>query len=100
MLNELTPEDLLRMLERNEKVHLIDIREDYEFEDGHLPCIHMPMETVFERADELPRDIPVVIYCQSSKRSSAMAYMLNREKGLQNVFSVRGGYKAIAELAS
>lgn len=96
----MAPEDLLRMLEQNEKVHLIDIREDYEFEDGHLPCIHMPMETVFEKADELPRDIPVVIYCQSSKRSSAMAYMLHREKGLNNVFSVKGGYEALSQLVN
>ena len=100
MLNEMAPARLLEMIEQNESVHIIDIREDYEYEDGHLPCVHMPMETVFERADELPRDRPVVVYCQSSKRSSAMVYMLQRENGLDNVYSLTGGYAAIAELVN
>ncbi len=98
MLNELAPEQLLQILEQNKEVHIIDIREDYEFEDGHLPCVHMPMDSVFERAHELPRDIPVVIYCRTGKRSNAMAYMLCREKGLDNVYSVTGGYEALAQL--
>ncbi len=98
MINEIEPSKLLQILEQNEKVYLVDIREDYEYEDGHLPAHHMPMDSVLEASKDFPKDCPVVIYCQSSKRSSAMAYMLNREKGLNNVFSVTGGYEAIAQL--
>ena len=98
MIKEIEPSRLLEILERKEKVYLVDIREDYEYEDGHLPAHHMPMDNVLEASQSFPKDCPVIIYCQSSKRSSAMAYMLQREKGLENVFSVTGGYEAIAQL--
>jgi len=100
MINEMDPAQLLQLLEQNKKVYLVDIREEYEYEEGHLPAHHMPMDQVMDASKDFPKDCPVVIYCQSSKRSSAMAYMLRREKGLDNVFSVTGGYEAITQLKS
>lgn len=96
MINEISPEQLREWIEqRRGEIQIIDIREQYEFEDGHLnPCVHIPMERVMDRISDLDSSKPVVVYCQSGKRSTPMAYMLQREHGLENVYSLSGGFEA------
>lgn len=96
MVNEVSPAELKNWIDtkRNE-IQIIDIRESYEYEDGHLnPCKHIPMEYVMEAISELDKDKPIVVYCQSGKRSTPMVYMLQRECGIEDVYSLKGGFEA------
>jgi len=64
---------------RRHEVQLLDVREHHEVADGHIEdVLHIPMDTVPDRLDELPRDRPVVAVCRSGHRSGHVADYLNR----------------------
>lgn len=56
---------------------LIDVRTAEEFASGHIDgAINIPVESLGERLGEVPRDVPVVLYCRSGRRSAAAAELL------------------------
>jgi len=59
-------EELRDMLERGDKVAVVDARLADDFEAGRdaLPTArHIDLERIAEAAADLPRDVPVVVYC-------------------------------------
>ena len=53
MIKEITPKELISKLS---KIQLIDIREPYEYKDGHIEgSINIPMGDFLEKLDELSR---------------------------------------------
>lgn len=61
------PIDHDSILERIKKgrVTLLDVRPIEEFEAGHLPgALHIPVEELHARIDEVPRDREIVTYCR------------------------------------
>ena len=58
---ETTPDALQQMLDRGEKVLVIDVRSDEEVEMGSIPgAIHIPMEQLEARMKDVPRDVQLV----------------------------------------
>jgi len=56
---------------------LVDVRDRFEWESGHVPAArHVPLAELVARADELPRDTPVLVYCQTGSRSAIAASVL------------------------
>ena len=74
-------------------VTLIDVREPWEFEAGHLPSArNIPMSSFIERVDEVPRDETVYLICESGYRSMQVAQWLEQQ-GVE-VVNVLGGTAA------
>lgn len=73
------------------KIDLIDIREPYEYKNGHLPTAkNIPMELILKETDKyLDKSKEYHIICQSGGRSSKACSEL-AEKGF-NVINVSGG---------
>jgi rhodanese-related sulfurtransferase len=56
---------------------LIDVRADHEWEAGHLPgATHVPLDELAERAGEIDKDRPVLLYCRGGNRSAMAATAL------------------------
>ena len=73
-------------------VTVLDVRGHAEWDAGHLPGVeNIPVGYLTERLDEVPRDRPVVVHCQSGARSAIAASVL-RAKGLTNVVNLTGGF--------
>ena len=75
---------------------LVDLRETREFEGGRLPkAIHIPLSQLESRSGELTKlkDRPVVAYCTTGNRSGLAAKLLEHA-GFQDVYQLRGGYRA------
>jgi rhodanese-related sulfurtransferase len=54
--------------------HVIDVRTDVEFEAGHIPgARHIPVADVQQRAGEISKDEPLVVYCRSGNRSGPIS---------------------------
>ena len=90
MIEEITSEELLNKLS---KVQLIDIREPYEYEEGHIEgSINIPMGDFLEKLDELSRTKQIIIYCNTGRRSKPVVYMTHK---LYNytLYNLKGGYK-------
>ena len=74
-------------------VTLIDVREPWEFEAGHVPSARsIPMSAFVERFEEVPRDVTVYLICESGYRSSQVAQWVEGQ-GVE-VVNVEGGTAA------
>jgi rhodanese-related sulfurtransferase len=64
-IEELTKEELWRRLKRKEKLVVLDVRPNEEFEAGHIPgAISIPLEELKKRVRELPKSKEIVAYCR------------------------------------
>jgi rhodanese-related sulfurtransferase len=88
MATEVTINDLENAIAEGKFV--VDVREDHEFEAGHVPnAHHIPLSTVADRTAELPQDEQIWLICQGGVRSMKAAdYLL--AQGF-DVVSVAGG---------
>ncbi|HSP19929.1 MAG TPA: rhodanese-like domain-containing protein [Myxococcaceae bacterium] len=87
---ELAPEWLAG---HREEVELVDVRSRVEFEGelGHLEGSRLvPLDELRGRMEELRTSRPIVLICQTGKRS-AMAATILRKGGIQRVASLAGG---------
>jgi rhodanese-related sulfurtransferase len=56
---------------------LVDVRVGHEWEAGHIAgAMHLPLEELAERSNELDPGRPVVLYCRGGSRSSMAAEAL------------------------
>ena len=99
-VRETTPEVVRRRQETGDPFHLVDVREDTEWERGRaLGSIHLGkgiIERDIERA--IPdRDAEIVLYCGGGFRSALAADTLAK-MGYTNVVSMDGGWKRWREL--
>lgn len=70
---------------------LVDVRETWEYVDGHARgALSLPLSTFGERFIELPRDRELLFICHSGQRSMAAAKFM-RKQGVMHVFNVEGG---------
>ncbi len=72
---------------------LVDVREQQEFEQSHIPgAKHVPRGHLESRIEAAAKqDDHVVLYCASGNRSALAARTLQDELGYQNVESMTGG---------
>jgi len=73
---------------------VVDVREQQEFEQSHLPgAVHVPRGHLESRIEGAARDRSdrVVLYCASGNRSALAAKTLQDELGYENVESMTGG---------
>lgn len=75
------------------KAQLIDVREQKEYEGGHiLGARNIPLSQLKMRSKEIRNDQPVYIYCQNTLRSGRAAQMLKRQ-GHTKLYQLKGGFK-------
>src|SRR3954453_24161260 len=73
---------------------IVDVREQHEFEEAHLPgAIHVPRGHLESRIEGKVGDKsrPVVLYCASGQRSALAANTLQDLLGYEDVASMTGG---------
>jgi rhodanese-related sulfurtransferase len=94
-VRETTPEEVRRRQQAGERFHLVDVREDREWDAGRAAgAIHLG-KGIIERDIEttIPdRDAPIVLYCGGGYRSALAADAL-QQMGYRAVVSMDGGWK-------
>jgi hydroxyacylglutathione hydrolase len=89
--------DELRTMLPSNGLTVIDVRNDNEWNEGHIPsALHIPLGQLAERIDEIPADKPIVVHCQGGGRS-AIAASVMQKLGRKNVANLTGGYRAFTE---
>lgn len=73
---------------------LIDVREDYEYEEQNIGGVNVPMADVLGRSDELLNYDQIYLCCKSGKRSKTVAYHLSNLLESTQVISLEGGLDA------
>lgn len=81
-------------LQQNADVLMLDVREDWEYAEGHIPAItHIPMDQIPGRLSEIPKDRTVIVTCRSGNRSGQVTEFL-RQNGYDQVHNMQGGIQA------
>jgi NADPH-dependent 2,4-dienoyl-CoA reductase/sulfur reductase-like enzyme/rhodanese-related sulfurtransferase len=71
---------------------VLDVRNLGEYEAAHIRgALHIPVDELRFRLDEVPRDRPLVVHCRSGFRSH-LAVRILKEKGWQDVRNLTGGF--------
>jgi adenylyltransferase/sulfurtransferase len=96
-MDEITPQDLKRRLDAPGAPMLLDVRQDWETKLCRLPnAVHIPIEEIEMRTDELDPASEIVVYCHAGVRSAAVADYL-RQLGFKSVRNLAGGLDAWAQ---
>lgn len=90
-MDEITTQELKARLDGNDRPFLLDVRQDWETRLCRLPnAVHIPIEEIELRYEELNPQDEIVVYCHQGVRSAAVAEYL-RGLGFQNVRNLAGG---------
>jgi rhodanese-related sulfurtransferase len=98
-IQEVTIDDVKTRLDRGEKFLLIDVREESEYANDHLPgAIHLGKGIIERDIEErVPKlDTPLVLYCGGGYRSALAADNLQK-MGYTSVLSMDGGIRGWRE---
>ena len=75
------------------RFHVIDARDASQFAKDHIPgAVNLEWRRVLAERDRIPRDKPVLIYCNTGSLSAQAGFAL-RVAGYENVRVLQGGFE-------
>ncbi len=95
-MDEISPRELKSRLDAGRAPVLLDVRQDWETRLCRLPhALHIPIEEIELRVEELNPEDEIVVYCHQGVRSAAVAHYL-RQLGFTRARNLAGGLDAWA----
>ncbi|CCQ90604.1 putative Beta-lactamase-like protein [Nitrospina gracilis 3/211] len=89
-----TVEDWDRAKAQGQKVRVLDVRSPAEYNEGHIrDALNVPLNTLQERMDEVPRDGDTLVHCAGGYRST-IACSLLQKAGRKGIINLLGGLGA------
>ncbi|MBA4240346.1 MAG: NADH oxidase [Sphingobacteriaceae bacterium] len=93
-MKEITVQELKQLIDEKKDFQLIDVREEYEFDEANINGQLIPMGEVMDNVDKISRDKQVVVHCRSGKRSATVISALESQHGFTNLYNLKGGILA------
>lgn len=93
-MKEILPQELFDWKTAGKSYQLVDIREEHEIASCSIGGEHIPMDRIIESLEKLRDDVPVVIHCQSGRRSEAVVYLIEQKFKRNNLYTLKGGISA------
>jgi adenylyltransferase/sulfurtransferase len=90
-MKEITVQELKQLIDEKKDFQLIDVREEYEFDEANINGQLIPMGEVI---DKISKDKQVVVHCRSGKRSATVINALESQHGFTNLYNLKGGILA------
>ncbi|MCB9246286.1 MAG: rhodanese-like domain-containing protein [Flavobacteriales bacterium] len=99
-MQDITVEELYKRLQSGENIHVIDVREPWEYEEFNINGKLIPLGSLQGAIDDLDewKDDEIVVHCRSGQRSAAAKDFMIRQ-GFKNVRNLLGGMMAWQDLA-
>jgi rhodanese-related sulfurtransferase len=93
-IKRITAEELKSQLSTH-AMPVIDVRKKSEFDSEHMVgAVNIPMNELYKRLDEIPKDQPFILHCAGGYRSMIAASIL-KQLGWNNFTDVTGGFSEI-----
>ena len=90
-MDQISPQELKTRIDARNAPVLLDVRQDWETRLCRLEnAVHIPIEELEHRTDELNPEDELVVYCHQGVRSAAVVQYL-RQLGFKNVRNLAGG---------
>ncbi len=98
-MEEINVQELKAKMNNNEDFHLIDVREEYEYEETNNGAQLIPLGELVDHLDELEawKGDEIILMCRSGQRSGNAQQFL-QSQGFTNVFNLTGGILAWNEM--
>lgn len=82
-----------KIKENISKYHILDVRNHKEFRAGHIEqAQHIFIGELLNRLEEIPKNKPIVVHCQSGVRST-LAVSILESKGYLDLYNYAGGWR-------
>ena len=91
-MNPISKQILKEKIKNKENINIIDIRENYEWENGKICDLNIPMGEFIERIEEIKNNKENILYCKSGKRSKSLAFIIKQKFNLEISYR-EGGYE-------
>jgi len=98
LVNEIEVIELQELLDNPQmQLDIFDVRSSLEVSNGTIPqSKHLPLHIIPSKLIELTDKNPIILFCHMGARSiQACRYLQNA--GFDNVYTLRGGFKAWKE---
>lgn len=95
-MQEITAQELMARISKDEQINIIDVREEWEFDEDNIGAQLLPLGDLPRRISEIAhlKDQEVIVHCRSGARSArAQKYLVSQ--GFQNVVNLIGGIEAV-----
>lgn len=92
-MQKLLAQELKQKLQLQEKIIILDVRQDYEYQMANIPnSILIPLDQLEHRLSELSeyKNDNIVVYCKAGIRS-AMACQILQHNGFNSLYDLSDG---------
>lgn len=89
-MKNLSPSELQEWISDKKEFELVDVREEWEHEACNIGGRLIPLGNLMSDAGELPKEIPLVFYCEKGIRS-VLAIQRLEQKGFSRLYNLSGG---------
>ena len=92
---DITPAELKERLANGEKPFILDVREDWEYQEQNLGGLNISLGNLPDKLDELEdhKNDEIIVHCRSGARSASAKAFLTQQ-GFTNVRNLTGGILA------
>lgn len=76
MFEQITPYQAKSIIDSDEEYIILDVREQHEFDEGHIPgAVLLPYTQINDKAEDMfpDKDALILVYCRSGRRSKIAA---------------------------
>ncbi|WP_457621467.1 rhodanese-like domain-containing protein [Persephonella sp.] len=90
----LDPKSAYSLIEKEkDNVFILDVRTPQEYKEGHIPDSNLiPLDSLPNQIDKIPRDKKIIVYCRSGMRSASASRFLSSLG--YDVYNIAGGINA------
>ncbi len=80
-MEDITAAELRQRTANKEALHVIDVREEWEYEEKNIGAKNIPLGTLPHRVNELEalKDQELIVHCRSGKRSANAKKFLEQQ---------------------
>lgn len=98
-VTEVTPEELMARIQRPDELMIVDMRQAWEYEAGHIPgAVNIFVQDIPARLKEFPKDKEIVFQCWHGNTSlGASAFLIENGWPESQVASLMGGIAGWAQ---
>ncbi len=98
-MQDINVQELKDRLNKGEQLHIIDVREPYEYEEFNIGAILIPLGDLKEQLSSIEqfKTEELIVHCKSGNRSAAAKNFLE-QNGFLKVRSLTGGMQAYQAL--
>lgn len=92
---DITYENAKKIIRKNKKAYLIDVRSKQEYDEGHLTgAINICLYNIEQEILKIDKDSTIILYCASGIRSKRAREILE-DMGYKEVYNLKNGIERI-----